>query len=237
MNILYIIKDLFDCDFNLQLWINHRYKDPKTAYLPNASFDHIVTKDGLKFGLGCLFETDNVLVEYRFDDITSEDIVLDVGANVGGFSIRAAKKAGHVFAVEPLWTKELEQNIIRNNLQDKITVLPFAIGDGNNMELEYNGKTKTVQTKTLTDIRKMIGPITFLKIDIEGGEWGINPHEFDGIRRIEFETHTWRKCYFWNIQNSKILLDYLRKNWDITVESKANPRHGSYIHACAKGEP
>ena len=44
------------------------------------------------------------VTEYRFDDIRPGDRVLDIGANVGGFCIRAARIGGQVTAVEPVTT-------------------------------------------------------------------------------------------------------------------------------------
>ncbi len=42
------------------------------------------------------------VTEYRFEDIRPGDRVLDIGANVGAFCIRAARLGGRVTAVEPV---------------------------------------------------------------------------------------------------------------------------------------
>jgi len=50
-------------------------------------------------------------------------VVLDLGANVGCFTLRAAQKAKHVYAVEPLYTDELVSNIALNEIPDKVSVI------------------------------------------------------------------------------------------------------------------
>ena len=55
--------------------------------------------------------------------------------------------------------------------------------------MEWLGKSRTVKTKTLSEIKKICGGCDFLKIDCEGCEWNIKPEELKGIRRIEMEVH------------------------------------------------
>ena len=66
--------------------------------------------------------------EYRFDDIRPGDRVLDIGANVGGFCIRAARIGGQVTAVEPVTTAPLLENIRANNVS--VQVIAGALGNG-----------------------------------------------------------------------------------------------------------
>ena len=221
IDIVYLIKDLFDCKFNLHNWINNRY----TGLLcdPRYNVAGIVTKEGLIF-IGCVYEVLTVVSEVSFD-ITSEDVVLDLGANVGGFAIRAAKKAKHVYAVEPVWTEELKENVKRNGMQDKITIIPYAIGDGCLIKLNYAGRIRTAETIPFGELLKKIpDKITFLKVDIEGAEWGINPKDLDGIKRIEFEAHEF-------VPVNKHVLNYIREHWN-TIETKLHKR--TMIHAREK---
>ncbi|MFY9981003.1 MAG: FkbM family methyltransferase, partial [Methanoregula sp.] len=53
--------------------------------------------------------------EYHFDDILKEDRVLDIGANVGAFCLRAARVSRHVTAIEPVTADILEENIDLNH--------------------------------------------------------------------------------------------------------------------------
>jgi len=230
MDIIWMLKDLYACKGDLQTWINHRYKDDDVVMVRRSTTKYITTTEGLKFTLAGVSELGDMMDEYEFDDITSDDIVLDLGANVGGFSIRAAQKAKHVYAVEPLFYRELEENIALNGMQDKITVLKCAIGtDGNKIALSYRDHHDVVPTHTLSRIRSTIGvPVTFLKVDIEGAEWGIDPKEFDGIPRIEFEAHGGdNSC----MPVNKELIKYLNSNWIVTETHKWVVYESYWIHA------
>ena len=64
-------------------------------------------------------------------NLKSDTVFLDIGANIGTFSIYAAKhlgESGHVFACEPHLPSavQLVQNIELNELQDKVSVLTVA---------------------------------------------------------------------------------------------------------------
>lgn len=127
--------------------------------------------------------------EYHFDDIRKSDIVLDIGANIGAFSLLASKKAKHVYAVEPLYADILRENIRINNINN-ITVMELGLGDGTKQKVAFGLRQKTIETIPLTKILQITGPCDFLKIDCEGCEWNINNSmELNGIRRIEAEIH------------------------------------------------
>ena len=125
--------------------------------------------------------------DYRFDDIRREDRVIDIGANVGAFCIRAAWLADRVLAIEPVAWERLEENIRLNGVH--VTVLRGALGDGNPAVVSWDGCGGTVPTFTLGQIREIAGGCDFLKCDCEGAEWLIRPDDLTGIRRIEMELH------------------------------------------------
>jgi FkbM family methyltransferase len=61
------------------------------------------------------------------------DVVADVGANVGWYSTLFAQlvgKSGHVYAFEPVpvTCARLEENIVLNGMQDRVTVVGKALG-------------------------------------------------------------------------------------------------------------
>ena len=64
------------------------------------------------------------------------DILLDIGANVGVYSLYAGTLGYHVVSVEPLWSNYsvLCDNIILNNLTDKIIPLNIALNDRTRIE-------------------------------------------------------------------------------------------------------
>ena len=214
-----IIRDVKRCGFNIQKIINSRYKDDLTRIIDNRFFDpefigSIVTREGFRFGanpnIRTLFE---VADSYRVDDIRDTDIVLDIGANVGGFAIPAAAKAQMVFAVEPILTDELRRNI-EMNPNHYIAVIPAALGDGTHREVSWCGETRYIKTTTLTQLIKMCGGhIDFLKCDCEGGEWFIRPEELVGIRRIEMELH-----YFRGMKPDTELIDFIQNNYDTVID-------------------
>jgi len=93
-----------------------------------------------------LFTSPNALTRYRSKTFSSKEpdtltwleaiprdsVLWDVGANVGLYSIYAAKKSGaQVFAFEPsVFNLELlARNIFLNNLQQSITIIPLALND------------------------------------------------------------------------------------------------------------
>lgn len=150
--------------------------------------------------------------EYRFDDIRKEDFVIDIGANVGAFSIRAAQYSDHVVAVEPVSTKVLHENIRFNRARVKI--IEGALGDGNRGEVTWDGFRVVVPTYTLRQIRRMAGGCDFLKCDCEGGEWLIRPEDLAGIRRIEMELHLPPI----GGPPNQALLEYICRNYDFEIE-------------------
>lgn len=134
---------------------------------------------------------EQVETEYSFDDLRYSDIVLDIGANIGVFSLKVRNKVKNVYAVEPLFVDVIKKNIALNNAVN-IEVLPFALGSGENVSLEYGEVQKTVISKSLSELIQMCGgKVDFLKCDCEGGEWCIKPAELSGIRRIEGEIHNY----------------------------------------------
>ena len=60
-----------------------------------------------------------------------DDVVLDVGANVGIYTIPIAKKVRTVYACEldPLNIAILKENMFLNSVTENVVVLPFACGD------------------------------------------------------------------------------------------------------------
>jgi hypothetical protein len=124
---------------------------------------------------------------YWYDDIRHTDRVLDIGANVGGFCIRAAKRTCHVTAVEPVTTGLLLANIRANNVS--VQVISGALGDGKPKEICWDGCRTVSPTYPLKDLITMGGGCDFLKCDCEGAEWLINPSELQDVRRIEMELH------------------------------------------------
>lgn len=153
--------------------------------------------------------TDEIVIREIFDEDVYETpfdymdgkIVLDIGANIGAYSIYCGLGGATVYAYEPddyNW-ELLLRNIALNNLEDK--VIPFKLGiySGSGTEVLYNGqgasfikgnKTPTreaqrildsgtvpeqdIETITLLEAVKDIGKkIDICKVDVEGSEYAI----------------------------------------------------------------
>ncbi len=130
---------------------------------------------------------DTVTDEYRFGDIRPNDAVVDIGAHIGGFCIRAARLSRRVSAVEPVMIPELRANIALNHAD--VSVIEGALGDGKPVQVTWGKETRVCRTFPLRDIVEIAGGCDFLKCDCEGAEWSIDPLDLAGIRRIEMELH------------------------------------------------
>jgi len=152
--------------------------------------------------------------EYRFNDICPEDIVVDIGANVGAFCIRAARRSRNVTAVEPVTTAPLRNNILANGVS--VQVLEGALGDGKPAVICWDEERVSTSTYTLQMILELAGGCDFLKCDCEGAEWLINPTELAGVRRIEMELHQPPI----GGRPNPALLDYIGEHYDFEIDRK-----------------
>jgi len=157
---------------------------PVFGHLPDGAVYH----DGLFF---CVCPTPYRQIfnvpEYHFGDIRKGDHVLDIGANVGAFCIRASRLSRHVTALEPVTTDLLRDNITLNHAE--ITLIKGALGNGAPADISWDDVHRNSPTFPLSTLVKMAGGCDFLKCDAEGAEWLIRPHDLEGIRRIEMELH------------------------------------------------
>lgn len=132
--------------------------------------------------------------DYRVPPSGLSGTVLDIGANVGAFTVLAAKAgAERVIAVEPEWRnrERLEAHVALNHVAGVVTVIPAAVtGDGESVVMvgtgggarsaavdavavnltEHELRAGTPAT-TLGQLLSTYGPVRFLKMDIEGGEY------------------------------------------------------------------
>lgn len=119
-----------------------------------------------------------------FDNILDNACIIDVGANIGLFSLYSGAKTGYnVYSYEPTpghfeVLKELtsqykniriNQNAVSNNSGET----NFYINDENSTMNSLNniyGESLKVQCIGLDEVVKDVGFVDFIKIDIEGGE-------------------------------------------------------------------
>ena len=156
---------------------------------------------------------------YKFSDINfnPEDIVIDIGGNIGIMSIYLAKKYPFlkIITIEPVYRTYMF--LLRNIWLNKITnIFPIncaITGDGKQLTLyvDYsisggasskvivtdNHDTITVNSMTLDNIFEMfkLDKVKLLKIDCEGSEYEIlyNTNNLSNIEYIRAEFHINKK--------------------------------------------
>ena len=191
MNILLLLSKLKRSPkmAGIRKFTNLLYYDPGYVTIKTSNFDTIEV-NGCKW-----YMSDQLVMNQRikgnpwFWGVRNTDVVVDIGANIGAMTIPYAKVAKKVYAVEPLYYNELEENIRLNGLNN-VEVLRCGIGEGQEAELEFDGRVNRVALLAFKELKEMIGGrIDFLKIDGEGCEWDIPPAEFKGIRELRIEFH------------------------------------------------
>ncbi len=140
--------------------------------------------------------------------------MIDIGANVGAFCIRASRYSRHVIAVEPVTADLLRENIRLNNAP--VRVIEGALGDGRSKKVCWDDREVASLTYPLRKIIEMSGGCDFLKCDCEGAEWQIEPKDLGGIHRIEMELHIPPIGGL----PSRSLLDSLDRNYYLSIERK-----------------
>lgn len=146
--------------------------------------------------------------EYDFLDINDDDIVIDAGANIGDFTLKAARDAELVIAIEPNPdTLELLKFNTKNH--KNVVIVEKALGSRPGKGIvSGNGVTASIQPadggeliiETLDHIISdlQVRP-TLMKMDIEGAEKFVLPNLacLESLRKIVIETHSeldWSTC-------------------------------------------
>lgn len=151
----------------------------------------IVECDGIKYEFGYeIRHVQSVKREYRFADILKTDVIIDIGANIGAFSLPVACIAKKVYAVEPLYADILKRNIRLNHLNN---VYVFEVGITDKMKnqvIQFSDRKKRVCCVPLSKILDQTEGCDFLKLDCEGGELSITVEDLKRVRRrVEGELH------------------------------------------------
>lgn len=132
------------------------------------------------------------------------DIVLDLGGNIGAFSIRQFKKVKKIIAYEPDEVNHLifEKNIKENNAKNIILIKKAVVGNDDKIRNFYVGKVPyyysflvknnrkrvAVKCENINEIIKKYHP-TKMKVDIEGSEFEVlmSCSDFSSVNQIIFE--------------------------------------------------
>ncbi len=115
-----------------------------------------------------------------------EDLFLDVGANVGSYTVLASAVAGATtwaFEPDPETARLLTRNLLANAISDRVKVFEVAVGSENG-EVEFTvgldtvnrilpggepGSRRRVPIRRLDDVLGGLVP-AFMKVDVEGFE-------------------------------------------------------------------
>jgi FkbM family methyltransferase len=145
--------------------------------------------------------------------VSSGDVVVDIGANIGVFSLYAARIGGasRVYSFEPFPSnyKILSNNVEQNKLRNVTCVnqavagsrglrtLRLSSADSGSHSLVSGSSEHTIEVEccTLEDVfqRYSLTKIDYLKMDCEGAEYEILENAISRLQqigRISMETHT-----------------------------------------------
>ncbi len=122
-----------------------------------------------------------------------DGVIIDAGANVGDFTLKASKWVGDrgtVVAIEPVprFLSLLKRNLSRNRISNVI-VVDKAIGDGKTTVGIEGGEAETVMMDELLD-ELGISSVDSVKLDIEGAE----------LLAIEGGTNTVRRAKHFSVE-------------------------------------
>jgi FkbM family methyltransferase len=146
------------------------------------------------FDVRANYPTDEIVIKEIWEEDVYEvketrfnrgGVVIDIGANIGAFSLYAAYHGATVYAIEPEPhnLEALKQNIKLNNKEDSVYVCPYAISDykGTAVISDEGGGATIVDDGIFgAEVEVMpldmffdlyhIKEVDVLKIDVEGAE-------------------------------------------------------------------
>ena len=144
---------------------------------------------------------ENYLLDiYRTSMIQPDDTVVDLGAGIGDFAIKAMHRAKSVIAVEPNQEDfELLLCNLRANACQNVVALDIGVASKSGMkQITYHGRSYSFRVETLATMleRQHISKVDFIKFDIEGFETEVIESSIDVIKQtrvIAIELHGTKK--------------------------------------------
>ena len=172
------------------------------------------------------------------NEVNDDDVIIDVGAHIGCFTIDVAKKArkGKIIALEP--TKKsyelLKENIKINNFQNiiadnlgiwkKTDIISLYTNENDSIGNNLFKKTNQIEEINVISLSECIEKydiekIDFLKMDCEGAEFeiilGLTDETLKKIKKMSIEVHMMRKEFA-----VEDLMKFLQQH-DFTVNIKS----------------
>jgi len=150
-----------------------------------------------------------VTVLGSYSDVPEGSVVLDVGANIGAFSLTASRRAAVVYALEPVGANfdVLRRNVELNQAGNVIAERLAMAAENGECEMSIAGvfssmhfrdsgaRAEKVPTITLERFleERGLAEVDYMKMDCEGAEWDIllnaPPNVLARIKHIEMEFH------------------------------------------------
>lgn len=185
-------------------------------------------------------------MNFIYDFLRTDDIFVDVGANIGAHTLMAASKikTGKIFSFEPSIKalKYLKENIKLNKLVDIVTIIDKVVSNKNGFEKFMLGKHSEIDRigdndNILHKIKKLpsitldkflsnnkIDYVDMIKIDVEGAEFkvleGLKGYLSKGkVGLIIFEINSNSKTYGYT---STDMFNFLDQNGFIIYTLKNN---------------
>lgn len=203
-----ILAGIFRLLFRIPLFRNKYFGFHKHLFHPYHFFSkvkkQIIYRENIKLNISLddwiqqqiyfLGDYEKPEIDYLYETLKSGDIFVDIGANIGLFSLNASNivgESGHVFGFEAYGSNhgQFEANIDVNNFQN-ITAEKIAISDKKNfIDILYHDKDKNIgmasaYLKDYTSKESVkcvsldsyfadnkVDKVDLVKIDIEGGEY------------------------------------------------------------------
>jgi len=174
-------------------------KSIKKYLIENSKTNEIVV-NGCKMQLDendvmqmSLFDYEPIETDIVKSNVKKNDIVVDVGANIGYYTLLMAKNNSHVFSYEPEPQNFalLQKNVMINDFSSKVNLYNKAVSN-------FNGNAKLVLSEHTTGQHKLdnnrfgtrsidvevtkleLERIDFAKIDVEGAEL----HVLEGMKTL-----------------------------------------------------
>ncbi len=129
--------------------------------------------------------------------LSSGDVVLDLGANCGLFTALAAKIGCRTVAVDVQQDllDQISPILRRNHCESSVSLVWGVVGAGSGLVAVREDLTRSAPPSiSLTELlsRFALDRVDFLKVDIEGSEFGLFNGSLDwlgSVRRIAMEVH------------------------------------------------
>ena len=180
-------------------------------------------------------------------EVSEGDIVVDIGATVGDFAYSILhKKPKHIYVVEPLG---VFFDVLKKNLEGHpVSFTNAAISNEKFIKVTWDGQVDMVRTLSFKEFieHNRLYNIDFLKIDCEGGEYGIfieeNLEVLKKIPKIAVEFHLWggvAKELFRNFRDNILphfkkyevrSVDFVDIKWDLFNEHFIQYYVGVYFY-------